>query len=68
MILRCSCYNSAADAKYGQGIRPHTRLNTDEYMCELCYFVRTEAQGRRTGEKKTCTQVALLNMQLRKAA
>ena len=58
MILLCDCYNSTADALYGKGKRPHSKLTTipsqprqQEYLCDLCYWVRTLAEGRRTGEK-----------------
>ena len=55
MILRCNCVNSTADAVYGRGKRPHVKLEKvgliQEYLCEFCSYVRTEAQGRRTGEK-----------------
>ena len=56
MILRCNCVNSTADAVYGRGKRPHVKLEKtpghfQEYLCEFCSYVRTESQGRRTGEK-----------------
>jgi len=57
MILKCDCDNSTADALYGVGRRPHVQLNgggpMQEYMCEMCYYVRTKSQGLRTGEKST---------------
>ena len=57
MILLCNCVNSSADAIYGRGKRPHVKLVKtglfNEYLCEFCSYVRTEAQGRRTGEKVT---------------
>ena len=55
MILRCNCVNSTADAVYGRGKRPHVKLEKvgliQEYLCEFCSYVRTEAQGRQTGVK-----------------
>jgi len=55
MILLCNCINSTADARYGKGKRPHVKLEKtgpiQEYLCEFCYYVRTKAQGRQTGEK-----------------
>jgi len=58
-ILKCDCFNSTADSLYGRGRRPHTRLavisekppKQQECMCAMCYWVRTIAQGLRTGKK-----------------
>ncbi len=58
MILLCDCYNTTADAIYGKGKRPHIKLATipvipqqQEYLCGFCSYVRTLAQGKRTGKK-----------------
>ena len=63
MILKCECFNSTADALYGKGWRPHTKLATSraaelnsslqEHMCEYCYWVRTLARGRKDGQKNS---------------
>ena len=47
MILRCKCTNSAADALYGLGFRPHLRLQTPgrKFLCSCCYYVRSDVNN-----------------------
>lgn len=57
MILKCDCHNTSADYRYGAGWRPHVALvrhrpKLQEYLCAMCYWVRTESEGRRSGGKK----------------